>query len=122
MKDTNGKLESRRRSFEETERLVREYEQSGMSRKEFCAGRGISVHTLDYYRRRHGATRPRGARAGHVPASKDTASLPAFVPVELIEVASAPCLRVELANGRRIVVEPGFDAGLLQRVVEALES
>jgi len=29
---------------------------------------------------------------------------------------------VELANGRRIVVEPGFDASLLRRVVQALES
>jgi transposase-like protein len=122
MKDTSGKLESRRRSREETERLVREYEESGMSRKEFCAGRGISVHTLDYYRRRHGATKARGAQAGHVSAGKESASLPAFVPVELIEAASASCLRVELANGRRIVVEPDFDAGVLRRVVQVLES
>jgi len=42
----------RRRSRAEAERLVSEFEQSGLRRKEFCAARGLSVHTLDAWRKR----------------------------------------------------------------------
>lgn len=79
-----------------------------MTRKAFCIERGVTMHTLDYYRQRHRAL--------------PVATIPQLLPVELIESGSASPLRVELANGRRIVVERGFDAGLLRRVVEALES
>lgn len=41
-----------RRSREQGEQLVREFEQSGMTRLVFCRGRGITPHTLDYYRRK----------------------------------------------------------------------
>ena len=85
-----------------------EFEQSGMTRKAFCIERGVAVHTLDYYRQRHGA--------------KAVPTTPQLLPVELIEAEKASSLRVELANGRRIIVERGFDAGLLRRVVQALES
>jgi transposase-like protein len=97
-----------RRSREEAERLVREYEQSGMTRKAFCIERGVAMHTLDYYRQRH--------------RTQAVTPVPQLVPVELVEAGGFSPLRVELANGRRIVVEQGFDAGLLLRVVRALES
>ena len=42
----------RRRSRAEGQRLVSEFEQSGMRRKEFCAAHGLSMHTLDAWRRR----------------------------------------------------------------------
>jgi hypothetical protein len=29
---------------------VRDFEQSGLSRKAFCTARGVALHTLDYYR------------------------------------------------------------------------
>jgi hypothetical protein len=66
---------------------------------------------LDYYRRM------RGERAG---------AAPQLVPVELVGatkrgVLHGVVLRVELANGRRIVVEEGFSASLLKSVVAALE-
>ena len=97
------------RSREEAERLVSEFEQSGMTRTAFCRGRGVSPHTLDYYRRKLGNQKQ--PRAGQL------------VPVEL--VGSFPVrgsrLRVELANGRRITVEEGFDALLLKRLLAALE-
>jgi hypothetical protein len=56
---------------------------------------------------------------------------PRLLPVELVQTpphGSSPGLsqgvglRVELANGRRIVVEEGFSASLLQSVVAALEA
>ena len=108
MNETSSGSKARHRSREEAERLVGEFEQSGMTRKAFCIERGIAAHTLDYYRQRHG--------------SKAGATTPQLLPVELIEAGHVSPLRVELANGRRIVVERGFDAVLLQRVVQALES
>jgi hypothetical protein len=108
MKETSSGSKVRYRSREEAERLVGEFEQSGMTRKAFCVERGVAVHTLDYYR--------------HRLRLKAVATIPQLLPVELIEAGSISPLRVELANGRRIVVERGFDAGLLQRVVRALES
>jgi len=45
-----------------------------------------------------------------------------LLPVELIGATPAGgCLRVELANGRRIVVEAGFDVAVLKRLIAALE-
>lgn len=108
MKETSSGSKGRRGSREEAEQLVREYEQSGMTRKAFCIARGVAVHTLDYYR--------------HRLRVKAVATIPQLLPVELIEAGSVLSLRVELANGRRIVVEQDFDAGLLLRVVRALES
>ena len=43
-----------RRSRAEIERLVSEFEQSGLGRKEFSAAHGLSVHTLDAWRRAGG--------------------------------------------------------------------
>jgi len=73
---------ARRRTPGEAEQLVRECAASGLSRREFCEGRGLKVSTLDGYRKRlrqrerdgagadrwvavdiAGATRPAGASA-----------------------------------------------------------
>jgi len=64
---------------------------------------------LDYYR--------------HLERTRRTlAPAEELLPVEPIGPASsAGALRIELANGRRIVVEGGFDASHLQRLIAALE-
>ena len=99
----------RRRSRVEADRLALEFERSGMSRQEFSRERGVSVHSLDSYRRRLRGARP--------------APLPQLLPVELTgPLLSSSSLRIELANGRRIVVEEGFSASLLQSVIAALEA
>jgi transposase len=104
-----------RRSRLEADRLVLEFERSGMTRTAFCRTHGVSAHTLDYCRMR------RGKKDG-------TARL---VPVELVagcggDSAAGPShhaqLRVELRNGRQIVVEEGFSTALLKSVVAALEA
>jgi hypothetical protein len=82
MKETGSGLKGQRRSREEAERLVREFEQSGMTRKAFCIERGVALHTLDYYRSRHGGQ----------------ATVPQLLPVELIESGNVPSLRVELGE------------------------
>jgi hypothetical protein len=109
----------RRRSWAEAAQFVVEFEQSGLRRKEFCAARGLSAHTLDAWRRR--AARPVGAEK--------------IVPVELVEscaigrgrmssVSAQPrgALRVVLSSGLRIEVEPGFDGTELRRLIAALDA
>ena len=109
MRDTRGIVAGRRRSRAEAEGLVRDFVRSGLKRKVFCEARGVSVHTLDYYRH---LERTRRAAA---PAAE-------LLPVELIGPApAAGALRIELANGRRIVVEAGFDVSHLKRLIAVLE-
>jgi transposase-like protein len=109
MSESSSLAVSSHRSREEGERLVGEYEQSGMTRVAFCRAQGIAPHTLDYYRQKHGRREQHG-----------TAQL---LPVELVNPlpTGGSCLRVELANGRRIAVAEGFDAMLLKRLIAALE-
>lgn len=109
MREINPDSTRRHRSQAEAERLVRDFEQSGLSRKAYCTARGVALHALDYYRHRDRIRRP-------------VAGTEHLVPVELIDpAAAAGGLRVELANGRRIVVEAGFDASHLKRLLAVLE-
>jgi hypothetical protein len=87
-----------------------------MTRTAFCRTHGVSAHTLDYYRRKRRDKMDATAR---------------LVPVELVagcggdspaEPSHDARLRVELRNGRQIVVEEGFSAALLKSVVAALEA
>ena len=109
----------RRRSRAEAERLVSEFNQSGLRRKEFCAAHGLSMHTLDAWRRRIGGS----------------GSDEKLVPVEIVEDRRAPKspmqagsaersgqFRVVLSHGLRIEIEPGFDAAELRRLIAALDS
>jgi len=111
----------RRRSRAEAERLVREFEQSGLKRQSFCAQHGLSVAALDKYRRRRRSLEQRQTQLQ---------SASRIVPVELVNgtgpaaasrVESRSGLHVELANGRRIEVGHGFDASTLERLVAVLE-
>jgi hypothetical protein len=109
MREISTESTRRHRSRAEAERLVRDFEQSGLSRKAFCTARGVALHTLDYYRHRDHVRRQNGGAER-------------LVPVELIDPTPAGgSLRVELANGRRIVVEAGFDASHLKRLLAFLE-
>lgn len=55
---------ARRRCRADGERLVAQFERSGLGRGAFCAARSISVNTLDYWRRRLRRKAP--ARSGFV--------------------------------------------------------
>ena len=96
-----------------------EFERSGLRRKEFCATRGLSVHTLDVWRRR--IARP-GLREEIVPVeivADRAVSVPAM---PAANVARTGQFRVVLARGISIEVEPGFDAAELRRLVAVLDS
>ena len=106
----------RRRSRAEAEALVAEFEASGLKREAFCRHRGVSIGTLDKYRRRmHGGSRSVtgpmvavevvSSRAGE--ASRDADGESAIV--------------VESRSGRRIEVHRGFDVGTLERLLTILD-
>ena len=106
----------KRRSRVEVEKLVAEYEASGLTRDVFCQQRGLSVAALDRYRRRV----QKRARSG----------AGAMLPVEVVLstaqgsncAARGDCvLVVESRSGRRIDVGRGFDAETLERLLTILD-
>ena len=74
----------RRRSRSEAERLVLEFEQSGMTRSAFCQAHEVKAHTLDYYRRKL-----RGRAEG----------VPQLLPVELVGTCARGVSPVGAAAG-----------------------
>ncbi len=126
MDEPQARRTRRRRSREEADRLVLEYEQSGLTRRIFCRQHGLSLATLDNYRRQRDCG---PAQAQDVAPDPTSAPSVTFVPVALVERLPAPgqtavagaSLHIELARGRRIGVTAGFDAATLTRLIAVLE-
>jgi hypothetical protein len=106
----------RRRSRDEVEKLVAEYEASGLTREGFCQQRGLSVAALDKYRRRV----QKWARSGAGP----------MLPVEVVSstaqgsnctAGGGGVLLVESRSERRIEVGRRFDAETLERLLTILD-
>jgi len=86
------------------------YEQSGLTRRDYCQERGIPVSTLDYYRHR---------RKGRKPAL-------VAVKLETSETvrpsgSGSGSMAVVLGNGRRIEVVSGFVETELARLLRLVE-
>jgi transposase-like protein len=95
----NGRM----RSKKEIRRLVEGFATSGKTRREYCAEHGISITTLDYWRRKH-QLKPK-----------------------LMEVAIEPQQAgsgfvLVLANGRRIESSWRFAEADLLRLIRAAEA
>ena len=60
MNEAQGLVVRRRRSRQEVEQVVAEYETSGLSRIEFCRERGVALSTLGRYRSRQQRQAPAG--------------------------------------------------------------
>ena len=104
----------RRRSQAEIEKLVAEYEDSGMGRTAFCQQRGLSLSTLARYRRRQEQTAGEGAEGKRWLAVEVSGSVGGGG-------QRASGLAVVLPGGRRIEVGRGFDADTLQRLLAVVE-
>lgn len=106
----------RRRSRAEAEALVAEFQASGLKREAFCRQRGLSVGTLDKYRRRaQSGRRSNGGPMVPVEVVWSTAQNPT------IDTGRDGVLVVELRSGRRIEVGRGFDAATLERLLTILD-
>ena len=104
----------RKRTAEEVERLVKGYEESGLSRQEYCRREGMPVTTLDYYRQR--STR-KAAAAARVAAL-------GLVKVKLEAAAVDPerVFTLVLINGRRIESGWNFDDAEMARLIRIAEA
>jgi hypothetical protein len=104
----------KRRSREEIQRLMLEFESSGSRQNEFCRKHGLALSTLQ---RR---LKKRRLDQGEAKSSR-------LVAVELASKRrdgnnrTLCALEVVLASGRRIEVRRDFDSETLLRVVEVLE-
>lgn len=104
----------RRRTRAEVEKLVAEYEGSGLGRQEFCDKQGLSLTTLNRYRKRQ-------------QLRSETATAGRLIPVEISPSKHAETsqrggeLLVWLSSGRKIEVRGGFDPKVLQELVRVLE-
>ena len=103
----------RRRSRQEVEQLIAEYESSGLSRSEFCRERGLGLSTLDRYRTQQKRRAPAGRNA--LVAVEVSGRAPVF------GAATGSALAVVLRGGRRIEVGRGFDTSALEQLVRVLE-
>ena len=90
-----------KRSADDIWRVVKEFQESGLTRREFCQRHHIAVTTLDYWRR----AQSRPARLVEVAASEPT-----------------PGFTLSLANGRRIESSWGFGEAELARLIRVAES
>jgi hypothetical protein len=99
------------RSREAAEELVKEFEASGLSRRQFCTERGLSPATLDLYRKRR-----RLAEGGVAPKAG----------LVRVKVSAAPArrssgLELLLSGGLRVEVGEDFDEQTLKRLLSAIE-
>ena len=104
----------KRRSREEIQRLMMEFEASGLRQNEFCRKRGLALSTLQRQLKK------RRLDQGQAKSNR-------LVAVELAgkdrdgNNGTLCALEVVLASGRRIEVRRDFDSQTLLRVVEILE-
>lgn len=99
----------RRYSAEDRERFIREYEESGLSRRDFCARRGINLTTFHGWF--HMKPRDNGARVN--PPS------PPFAEVKLAGGVSVP-IEVLLSNGVRVQIRHNGSTDLLANLIRKI--
>jgi len=92
--------------------LLQNYRASGLTRTEFCRRIGISVSTLDYYRRReaqrHRFPKPQQLIRVNVEAQEPTSAQSRFT--------------IILTNRRRIETPSQFDEAALTRLIRIAEA
>jgi hypothetical protein len=109
-------------------RLLRLWQRSGQTGRDFCADHGLREPSFYAWRReierrdQGEAAPPKPAPRSGVPNPSTSTRFPTFVEVTVDATASAPApLEVVLAHGRRVRVPPGFDAELLRQLLRVLE-
>ena len=95
----NGEM----RSKEELLKIAEGFAKSGMTRREYCAKHGVTMTTLDYWRRAHRKQKP------------------TLVSVAIEEGQSLAGFAVVLTNGRRIESSWNFVAADLEKLIRVVE-
>lgn len=100
-------VKGRGRNAIEVERIVVDFERSGMRRLEYCEREGIALPTLDWYRRRVRASR---SSVNLVPVKVEKTSSP-------LSGATPDGFALVLSNGRRIETGWNFDENQLAQLI-----
>ncbi len=93
-------------THESFQKLLADLRASGLSKKRYCANRGVNYSTFQYWLRKIRNTPPLGDSG--------------FVRISTLPVSEA--IEVRLPGGIAIAVRPGFDAVLLRDIVRTLAS
>ena len=112
VKESEVRQRRRRRTPAEIEQIVSEFKSGDLTQVEFCRRKGLVLSTLGRYLKQQ---RPSSAMASDGLVAVELAVK------KLDTVPGGGRLSVVVASGRRIVVEAGFDAATLQRLVQVLE-
>jgi transposase-like protein len=91
------------RSKEEILKIAEGFAKSGMTRREYCAKHGVTMTTLDYWRRAHRKQKP------------------TLVPVAIEQARALSGFALVLANGRRIESSWNFIAADLEKLIRVAE-
>jgi hypothetical protein len=100
----------RRRTPTEIQQIVSEFKSGELTQREFCRRQGLTLSTLGRYLKCERASSKRGLVAVELAVKKGG-----------VKECGGCGLSVSVGSGRRIVVEAGFDAASLQRLVQVLE-
>ena len=92
-----------RKSEQQVQWTIQEFETSGLTRREFCQRRGIPITTLDYWRR-------------------SERRKPRLVEVSVAASEPGSGFTLGLTNGRLIESSWRFDEGELARLIRIAES
>ena len=103
----------RRRGAGEIQQIVSEFKNGELTQKEFCRRQGLTLSTLGRYLRQ--------GRTSNEVNNRGLVAVELAVKKGGAEGCGGCGLSVSVASGRRIVVEAGFDAATLQRLVQVLE-
>ena len=109
MAEDGGMRKETERSAE-MRRVLEEYAAGGLSRREFCEQRGITLTTFDYWRRVHAVQPPKQARRRRM------------VAVRVAHAEPTADFRLSLGNGRRIECSWRFADAELARLIRIAES
>ena len=106
----NGGMGKETERSAEMRRVLEEYAAGGLSRREFCQQRGITLATFDYWRRVHAVK------------TREQVRRPRMVAVKVAPGEAAADFRLTLANGRRIECSWRFADAELARLIRISES
>jgi DNA-binding CsgD family transcriptional regulator len=104
-----------KKTVEEIERLLKGYEEGGLSRQEYCQRAGIPVTTFDYYRQR---SRRKVAAQRRVVAASGLVK----VKLEAAPMETQSVFSLTLSNGRRIESQWSFSDTDLARLIRIAEA
>lgn len=108
--------------------VVAQFERSGQTVRSFCVQAGIGENQFYCWRRKFrildGKLSPTTAPASPTGGSGVYPEVSAFTPVRVVDSLpdSPPAIEIIIGNGKRVAVQPGFDADVLARVIQVVEA